>query len=179
MTCERCGADLLAGSDRCTVCGLALPVANPWTTAPPESTTPAGPWPGPAAPQAPPTQPAGAPPFGVPQYSPPAPYGVPAYGAPYGYYPGTMPLPTNGLAIASLVCGIVGGCLCVVWIPAIVMGFFALNQIKATGDRQPGRGMALAGITLGCIWAVLTVSYVVLFFSNWTSASIFLQATLP
>lgn len=178
MNCERCGANLPVGSDRCTVCGLAVPSANPWTGASPASTAPEEPWSGTAAPQAPPTQPAGAPPYGAPQYSPPAPYGAPAYGNPYGYYPGTMPLPTNGLAIASMVCGIVGGCFCVLWIPAIVMGFVALNQIKATGNRQPGRGMAVAGIALGCTWAVLTIAYVVLTFSVGTSTSNFLQATL-
>ena len=88
-------------------------------------------------------------------YSGPAQQGYPV--GPGGYYPGAMPMPTNGLAIASLVCGIIGGCVCLVWIPAIIMGVIALDQIKATGDRQPGKGMAIAGIALGAVWAALVV----------------------
>ncbi len=83
-----------------------------------------------------------------------------------------MPSPTNGLAIASMVCGIIGGFFCVLWIPAIVMGFVALNQIKATGNRQTGRGMALAGIILGFIWAVLAVVYIVIIFSVGTTTQL-------
>jgi hypothetical protein len=66
----------------------------------------------------------------------------------------------NGLAIASLVCGIIGGFFCVLWIPAIVMGAFALGQIKRSGNRQSGRGMAIAGIITGSAWGVLVIIYV-------------------
>jgi Domain of unknown function (DUF4190)/Domain of unknown function (DUF1707) len=54
--------------------------------------------------------------------------------------------PTNGLAIASLVVSLVW----MWWIGsllAIVFGHVALGQIARTG--QAGRGMAIAGLTLG------------------------------
>ncbi|MEU5880390.1 DUF4190 domain-containing protein [Spirillospora sp. NPDC047279] len=62
------------------------------------------------------------------------------------------PAGTNGLAIASLVLGILWLC----WIGsivAIVTGFIALGQIRRTG--QSGRGLAIAGIVLGVL-GVLT-----------------------
>lgn len=70
-------------------------------------------------------------------------------------------LPTggsNGLAIASLVCGLIG-----VSIPAIVLGHIALSQIKTSGGRQSGRGMAIAGLVLGYLAvAVVIVIFVLL-----------------
>jgi hypothetical protein len=57
---------------------------------------------------------------------------------------------TNGLAIASLVLGIV-------WIYgigsilALVFGYQAKSQIDASRGRESGRGMAIAGIVLGWI----------------------------
>ena len=60
---------------------------------------------------------------------------------------------TNGLAIASLVLGIVwmGG---VGAILALVFGYISKNQIDASQGRQGGRGMAVAGIVLGWIGTV-------------------------
>jgi len=55
---------------------------------------------------------------------------------------------TNGLAIASLACGLAQfafGPLAT--IPAIVCGHMARSQIKRTGEQ--GAGLALAGLTLG------------------------------
>ncbi|MBB5956161.1 hypothetical protein FHS29_002747 [Saccharothrix tamanrassetensis] len=70
-----------------------------------------------------------------------------------GYYP-PPPRPTNGLAIAALVCAFV-------FAPAaIVLGIVARNQIKQTGEE--GRGLATAGLVLGTIFTVLTVIGVVL-----------------
>ncbi len=57
---------------------------------------------------------------------------------------------TNGLAIASLVLGIV-------WIYgigsilALVFGYQAKGQIDRSGGRESGRGMAVAGIVLGWV----------------------------
>jgi hypothetical protein len=54
----------------------------------------------------------------------------------------------NGLAVASLVCGLaqflVGP---VATLPAILFGHMARNQIKQTGEQ--GAGLALAGLVLG------------------------------
>ena len=55
---------------------------------------------------------------------------------------------TNGLAIASLVLGIIW----IYWIGsilAVIFGHVALAQIKKSG--QGGRGLAIAGLTLGWI----------------------------
>ena len=74
---------------------------------------------------------------------------APSYGA-----PAPSASKTNGLAVASLVCGIVG-CFTVTAIVAIVLGFVARNQIEQSGGTQQGSGMALAGIILGFIWVGL------------------------
>ena len=68
-----------------------------------------------------------------------------------------MPGANNGMAIASLCCGI-GGFLCI--IPAIlgiVFGVIAKNQIRDSNGMQRGEGMATAGIVLGIVWIALTV----------------------
>jgi hypothetical protein len=73
---------------------------------------------------------------------------------PYGGYP--KPGDTNGFAIASLVCSVIGIILVVVG-PAlgIVFGILALRQI---GRRpQSGRGLAVAGLIIGGIVLVLDV----------------------
>lgn len=57
---------------------------------------------------------------------------------------------TNGLAIASLVLGIVW----VWWIGsvlALVFGYIAKGQIERSGGREGGRGLAIAGIVLGWV----------------------------
>jgi hypothetical protein len=75
-----------------------------------------------------------APPPAVP-YPYPAPYQPPRYS-------------TNGLAVASLIAGLcwffwVGS------IAAVVFGHVAINQIKNSGGRETGTGMAIAGLVLG------------------------------
>ncbi len=63
---------------------------------------------------------------------------------------------TNGLAIASLVFGIIP-CTGITSILAIVLGFIARNQIEQSGGTQQGSGMALAGIILGFVWIGISV----------------------
>jgi hypothetical protein len=66
---------------------------------------------------------------------------------------------TNGLAIASLACGIgqfAFGPLAT--IPAIVLGHMARHQIRRTGEQ--GAGLALAGLMLG--WAALILGIVLM-----------------
>jgi hypothetical protein len=68
---------------------------------------------------------------------------------------------TNGLAIASLACGIaqfVVGPLAT--IPAIVFGHLARHQIKRTGEQ--GAGLALAGLILGWATVILAVLLLVI-----------------
>jgi Domain of unknown function (DUF1707)/Domain of unknown function (DUF4190) len=66
---------------------------------------------------------------------------------------------TNGLAVASLACGIAQfafGPLAT--IPAIVLGHMARSQIRRTGEQ--GAGLALAGLALG--WAAVILGVVIL-----------------
>ena len=97
-----------------------------------------------AAPIAPTGPWSGAPPAGVP-------YGTPAYQAPS----------TNGLAIAALVCGLLGFATCVSSIPAVILGHMARRQIRDSGGAQQGDGMALAGLILGYVVLALFIAYIV------------------
>ncbi len=69
---------------------------------------------------------------------------------------------TNGLAIGSMVLGIVGflGFGFVTSIPAIVLGHIARSQIRKN-PRQSGDGMALAGLIMGYIVTVLSLLFIV------------------
>ncbi|MVU79036.1 DUF4190 domain-containing protein [Nocardia sp. ET3-3] len=94
-------------------------------------------------------------------YPPPAGqwnYGQPGQpGYPPGYAPGPPGYPmapppqgTNGFAIASFVLGLLGCCLL-----AVPFGFIALSQIKQR--NQGGRGLAIAGLVITAVYAVLAV----------------------
>ncbi|HEV3400949.1 MAG TPA: DUF4190 domain-containing protein [Acidimicrobiales bacterium] len=90
-------------------------------------------------------------------YPPPPPPGQPQY------YPGYGPPPkqgTNGLAIASLVLGIVW-----IWgvtsVLAIIFGLIARRQIKERNES--GDGMAIAGIVLGILGVVGAIALIVIF----------------
>jgi hypothetical protein len=66
---------------------------------------------------------------------------------------------TNGLAIASLACGLAQfafGPLAT--IPAIVLGHLARSQIRRTGEQ--GAGLALAGLALG--WGAVILGIVII-----------------
>src|SRR5262245_59138218 len=118
----------------------------------------------------PPTQlpppPPPAPAYGqAPVYGQPPVYGPPpAYGgAGYGYTPYAATGGTNGMAIASLVLGI----LWLDWIGstlALIFGYVALSQIKRR--QQKGRGLAIAGIVLGWIGIALLILVIILAVSN-------------
>ncbi|GHH40220.1 DUF4190 domain-containing protein [Streptomyces candidus] len=118
----------------------------------------------PHAPHAPPPQAYGAPPFGAPAPGQPS-YGQPSYGQspypqpsygqpPYAAHPyGPPPAPpaANGLAVASLVTGIV----CCVPPLGLILGLMALAQIKKRGDS--GKGLAVTGIVLSSLSVVLVL----------------------
>lgn len=88
-----------------------------------------------------PGYPAGLPPVN-PYYPPPTPYGLPPR--------------TSGLAIASLILGILGLPMCCVFVMsglAVLFGFIALPPIRRFEAR--GRGLAIAGILLGILGMVI------------------------
>jgi hypothetical protein len=74
---------------------------------------------------------------------------------PAGYPAFAAPAPTSGLAIASLVCGILGiivcGYLSFLGIPAVICGHMALGKIKNSITPVDGRGLAIAGLVMGYI----------------------------
>jgi DUF1707 SHOCT-like domain/Domain of unknown function (DUF4190) len=70
-----------------------------------------------------------------------------------------VPARTNGLAIASLACGLAQfafGPLAT--IPAIVLGHMARSQIRRTGEQ--GAGLALAGLVLG--WGAVILGIILI-----------------
>jgi len=86
--------------------------------------------------------------FGAQQFGAPQ-FGAPQFGA---------QRPTNGMAIAALICGI---CQIFFWffsgIPAIVLGHLARKQIRQTGEA--GDGMALTGMIFGYVGLALAVLF--------------------
>jgi hypothetical protein len=107
------------------------PVApDPWASVP-GAAVPPPPYPGvPGAP--------------VPGYGPyPPPGGMQPY-----YYPGYQPpRRTNGMSIASMVCGICGFIYLIPAILGIIFGIVAVRQINR--DKTDGKGMAITGIITG------------------------------
>ena len=119
--------------------------------------------------------------YGQPDASTPSAYGQPAYGQPgyaqpgygqavppyaqagaYGYGSSAAPQKTNGMAIASLVLGILGF-ICFVGaisaIVAIILGIGARRKIRESDGTEKGEGMALAGIILGAVFLVLQIGF--------------------
>jgi hypothetical protein len=103
-------------------------------------------------------------PVGADEVSPPpppmpsGPYLPPASGAPAYYY--GPPVRTNGLAIASMVLGIVW----VYWIGsilAVIFGHVSLRQIRRAQGAQRGRGMAIAGLVLGYVGIASLIALIV------------------
>lgn len=72
---------------------------------------------------------------------------------------------TNGLAVASLVLGIV-------WLGAVgsllavIFGYRAIGQIRSSGGAQGGRGLAIAGVVLGWIGLVFFALFLLVVISR-------------
>ena len=98
-------------------------------------------------------------PYGSPSYGGQQPHG---YGQPYGQQPWGGPPRQSGLAIASLVTGILGiffcGCL-VVAIAALVLGIFGKKEIRESNGAKVGHGMAQAGCILGIVGIAIGLAY--------------------
>jgi len=105
----------------------------------------------------------GPPPMGPP----PGGFGVPP---PYGYGgppmgPMMMPEPQKGLAIASLVCGILAiptTCCCSALslplaVAAVVMGGIAISKANRSPQTHGGKGMAVGGLVTGICGVVFAI----------------------
>lgn len=109
--------------------------------------------------------------YGEPAYGPtaygPTGYGAPGYGAPAGGPPAVASgpyaypaaVPTNGLAIASLVLSLLGLMFGVTAIGGVICGHLARRQIRETGEN--GDGLALAGLILGYVITAFMIAFVV------------------
>lgn len=64
-----------------------------------------------------------------------------------------MSAPTNGMAVASLVTGLLG-----ISVIAVILGHSAMSQIKRTGER--GEGMATAGLLLGYLGVLISIALI-------------------
>lgn len=63
--------------------------------------------------------------------------------------------PTSGMAIASLICSLLG-----IGIVGVILGHLALNEINKSNGYMQGRGLAIAGLIIG----YLQIAAVVIFF---------------
>jgi len=63
---------------------------------------------------------------------------------------------TSGLAITSLILGIVGGCTFgLLSIVGLILGIVAAKKIKASGGTIAGRGLAIAGIIISIVTLII------------------------
>lgn len=74
------------------------------------------------------------------------------------------PATTSGLAIASLVCGIIGMMTCfglgILGIPAVICGHMAMHQIANSRNMVAGRGMAITGLICGYLSLLILLCFV-------------------
>ena len=71
----------------------------------------------------------------------------------------------QGLAIGSLVCGILSIVCCLglfTGIPAVVLGVIAMNKEKADPATYGGKGMAMAGAITGGLGILLSLGWIIL-----------------
>lgn len=75
----------------------------------------------------------------------------------------TVSPPTSGLAIASLVCGLVGliSCSFLTGIPAVICGHLALSRIQASSGALGGRTLAVVGLISGYM-CLIVIAFVVI-----------------
>lgn len=101
-----------------------------------------------------------------PQQAPPQTQGGMAMQQPQaGMQPNMVAAPTSGLAIGSMVCGIVGLMLCyfngLLALPAVICGHLAIKQIDKSMTPIGGRGMAIAGLVTGYIGLAFQLFFIV------------------
>jgi len=138
MSCTRCGALITLGSKFCPACGKPVP---------------------PQAAVAGLSAPAAAPIAGMPGFWP-APAPELLADPPVDPAAATLPKTTNGLAVASLVLGIVW----LYWIGSILALIFGvIVRKRANRGRASNGGQALAGLILGIVGIVVSIGMVFVF----------------
>jgi hypothetical protein len=95
--------------------------------------------------------------------APEAPQGPAGAGQP-GFSPQGQNEQPSGMAVASLVCGILGFVFCplIGSILALIFGYIARSEIDKSGGRIGNRGLAIAGIVLGWVGLVIIGLFILL-----------------
>jgi len=173
MYCKKCGKDVPYGVVVCEECATGKTPTSDYKAPPTVSQpgqapsrfdqpTQAPPNSGPIPPQSP--YPGGP--------GPNSPYpGAPAPNSPYGNspYPGqpyqsqAAAQSTSGMAVASLVVSLVAILFIPIGIVGLILGIVAKNQIRASGGRLGGSGMAIAGIIIGSLELGLCILVLLMF----------------
>ncbi|EEF59881.1 DUF4339 domain-containing protein [Pedosphaera parvula] len=95
--------------------------------------------------------------------------------APAGYAsspppaPGSLPAKTNGMAITSLIFGIlsllIGWACCgpLLSLLGIIFGIIGISQTNKSSGTQTGKGMAITGIVLSILGLIISVIIIVIF----------------
>jgi len=100
-----------------------------------------------------------------------------------GYTPSGPARRTDGLAIASLIIGILSlacfvVCLGIILGPtAAIMGFIARQRISSSGGTVGGGTMATIGLILGVIGFIISVGWFFLFLTGVITSSTFSSPT--
>ena len=74
----------------------------------------------------------------------------------------SQPQRTNGAAIASLICGIVG-CIPLAALAAVILGIIGISVSRK--PQTGGKGMSIAGLILGCLWLLIVGALFILLLS--------------
>ncbi len=84
-------------------------------------------------------------------------------------------IPTEGLAIASMICGILAIISCYVWalfgLPAVICGHMSIKKINNSPTPLAGKGMAIAGLICGYIGITFQIIMIGLIIIAFASAS--------
>lgn len=72
---------------------------------------------------------------------------------------------TSGLAVASLILGLVGFCVPISTLASLVCGHMAISAIRKSSGALGGRGLAMAGTILGYVTLLYWIVVAVIFFT--------------
>lgn len=168
VRCPKCQAVFLArGAAALVPAGAGSAQTPPWQTASPPPALSIG------------AAPAADTPTWVPQATPPpaAPWAAPVPPAPPAAPEPGARVPNSGLAVASIVLGILG-LACFGWlaaIPGIICGVKARKQIRESGGAVGGENLAKAGLAISILALVVSVGN----FDDWNPWKVFKRHKSP